>query len=64
MNVTQAAKYLRVHTDTIRRLAKEGKLRKLADGGVNSEDLEILRLEWEDRKKITKPVWIRHGQAF
>jgi excisionase family DNA binding protein len=63
MNVTQAAKYLRVHTETIRRLTKEGKLRKLADGGVNSEDLELLRLDWEERKKAPRPIWIKHGQA-
>lgn len=64
MNVTQAAKYLRVHTNTITRLVKEKKLRKLADGGVNSEDLECLKLEWEERKKAPKPIWIKHGQAF
>jgi hypothetical protein len=44
-------------------LVKENKLRRLADGGINSEDLELLRLEWEERKKITSPVWIKHGQA-
>jgi excisionase family DNA binding protein len=64
MNVTQAAKYLRVHTETIRKLTKEGKLRKLADGGINSEDLEILRLEWEERKKLGTASWLKHGQAF
>lgn len=64
MTIAAAARYLRVHTDTITRLVKEKKLRKLADGGINSEDLEYLRNEWEDRKKITKPVWIKHGQAF
>ena len=64
MNITQSAKYLRVHVCTIKRLVKEGKLRKLADGGINSEDLEILRLEWEDRKKVGSAVWIKHGQAF
>ena len=63
MGITQAAKYLRVHTETIRRLTKEGKLRKLADGGVNSEDLELLRLEWEQRKKLGNAVWIKHGQT-
>lgn len=63
MNVTQAAKYLRVHNKTITKLVKENKLRRLADGGINSEDLELLRLEWEERKKITSPVWIKHGQA-
>jgi excisionase family DNA binding protein len=63
VNVTQAAKYLRVHNKTITKLVKENKLRRLADGGINSEDLELLRLEWEERKKITSPVWIKHGQA-
>lgn len=64
MNFAQSAKYLRVHVSTINRLVREGKLRKLADGGINSEDLEILRLEWEDRKKVGSAVWIKHGQAF
>ena len=45
MTQAAAARYLRVHTDTITRLVKEKKLRKLADGGINSEDLEILRNE-------------------
>ena len=63
MNVTQAAKYLRVHVNTITRLVKEKKLRKLADGGINSEDLEYLKLEWEERKKLGNPVWIKHGTS-
>ena len=63
MTIAAAARYLRVHTDTITRLVKEKKLRKLADGGINSEDLEYLRNEWDERRKITKPVWIKHGQA-
>jgi len=63
MTAAAAARYLRVHVDTITRLVKEKKLRKLADGGINSEDLEILRNEWEERRKITSPVWIKHGQT-
>jgi excisionase family DNA binding protein len=64
MTKTAAARYLLVHTDTIDRLVKEKKLRKLADGGINSEDLEILRLEWEERKKLGTASWLKHGQAF
>lgn len=64
MTKAQAARYLVVHTDTIDRLVKEKKLRKLADGGINSEDLEILRLEWEERKKLGTASWLKHGQAF
>ncbi len=64
MTITASAKYLKVCNKTIGRLVKQGKLRKLADGGINSEDLEILRLEWEDRKKVGSAVWIKHGQAF
>lgn len=63
MTKAAAARYLIVHTDTIDRLVKEKKLRKLADGGINSEDLEILRLEWEERKKLGTASWIKHGQA-
>jgi excisionase family DNA binding protein len=58
VNVTQAAKYLRVHNKTITKLVKEKKLRRLADGGINSEDLELLRLEWEERKKLGTVVWL------
>jgi excisionase family DNA binding protein len=64
MTKTAAARYLLVHTDTIDRLVKEKKLRKLADGGINSEDLEILRLEWEERRKLGTASWLKHGQAF
>lgn len=64
MTKAQAARYLVVHTDTIDRLVREKKLRKLADGGINSEDLEILRLEWEERKKLGTASWLKHGQAF
>jgi excisionase family DNA binding protein len=64
MTKTAAARYLFVHTDTIDRLVKEKKLRKLADGGINSEDLEILRLEWEERRKLGTASWLKHGQAF
>jgi excisionase family DNA binding protein len=64
MTKTAAARYLLVHTDTIDRLVREKKLRKLADGGINSEDLEILRLEWEERKKLGTASWLKHGQAF
>lgn len=64
MTIAASARYLKVHSDTIHRLVKQGKLRKLADGGINSEDLEILRIEWEDRKKVGNAVWIKHGQAF
>jgi hypothetical protein len=64
MTKAAAARYLVVHPDTIDRLVKEKKLRKLADGGINSEDLEILRLEWEERKKLGTASWLKHGQAF
>lgn len=63
MTKAQAARYLVVHTDTIDRLVREKKLRKLADGGINSEDLEYLKLEWEERKKLGNPIWIKHGTS-
>ena len=61
MNFAQSAKYLRVHVSTINRLVREGKLRKLADGGINSEDLEIVKLEFEERKRLGSPEWIKTG---
>lgn len=64
MTIAASARYLKVHSDTIQRLVKQGKLRKLADGGINSEDLELIRLEWEERKKLGTATWIKHGQAF
>ncbi len=61
MTITASAKYLKVCNKTIGRLVKQGKLRKLADGGINSEDLEIVKLEFEERKRLGSPEWIKHG---
>ena len=52
MKIQDASRYLNCHHTTIRRLMREKKLRTLADGTVNSEDLELLKLEWQDRLQV------------
>lgn len=64
MKITDASKYLRVHQTTIRRLIKEKKLRTLADGSVNSEDLELIRLEWQDRLQVQPAKFIKHAKNY
>ena len=63
MTIAAAARYLKVSSDTIIRLHKQGKLRKLADGGINSEDLELVKLDWDERKKIGSAVWLHQGKT-
>jgi hypothetical protein len=64
MKIADASKYLRVHQTTIRRLIKERKLRTLADGSVNSEDLELIRLEWQDRLQVKPAQFIKHAKNY
>lgn len=61
MTITHAAKYLKTNKLNIKRLVKEKKIGIIADGSLNSEDVEFLKLEWEERKKISKPIWINQG---
>lgn len=61
MTITHAAKYLKTNKLNVKRLVKEKKIGIIADGSLNSEDVEFLKLEWEERKKISKPVWINQG---
>ncbi len=49
---------------TIRRLMREKKLRTLADGTVNSEDLELIRLEWQDRLQVQPAKFIKHAKNY
>ena len=64
MKIADASKYLRVHQTTITRLIKERKLRTLADGSVNSEDLELIRLEWQDRLQVQPAKFIKHAKNY
>jgi hypothetical protein len=64
MKIKDASRYLRVHQTTIRRLIKERKLRILADGSVNSEDLELIRLEWQDRLQVQPAKFIKHAKNY
>ncbi len=64
MKIADASRYLRVHQTTIRRLIKERKLRILADGSVNSEDLELIRLEWQDRLQVKPAKFIKHAKNY
>jgi hypothetical protein len=64
MKIQDASRYLRVHQTTIRRLIKERKLRILADGSVNSEDLELIRLEWQDRLQVQPAKFIKHAKNY
>lgn len=61
MTISHAAKYLKTNKLNVKRLVKEKKIRIIADGTLNSEDVEFLKLDWEDRKKISKPIWINQG---
>lgn len=61
MTISHAAKYLKTNKLNVKRLVKEKKIRIIADGTLNSEDVEFLRIDWEDRKKISKPIWINQG---
>ena len=61
MTISHAAKYLKTNKLNVKRLVKEKKIRIIADGTLNSEDVEFLRMDWEDRKKISKPIWINQG---
>ena len=42
---------------------KERKIRTLADGTVNSEDLELIRLEWKDRLQVKPAQFIKHAKT-
>jgi hypothetical protein len=42
---------------------KERKIRTLADGTVNSEDLELIRLEWQDRLQVQPAKFIKHAKT-
>ena len=64
MTITHAAKYLKTNKLNVKRLVKEKKIRIIADGTLNSEDVEILKLEWEERKKISRPIWINQGAVI
>jgi hypothetical protein len=64
MKIKDASRYLKVHQTTIRRLIKERKLRILADGSVNSEDLELIRLEWQDRLQVQPAKFIKHAKNY
>jgi hypothetical protein len=43
---------------------KERKIRTLADGTVNSEDLELVRLEWQDRLQVQSAKFIKHAKNY
>jgi hypothetical protein len=43
---------------------KEKKIRTLADGTVNSEDLELIRLEWQDRLQVQPAKFIKHAKNY
>jgi hypothetical protein len=64
MKIQDASRYLNCHHTTIRRLMKERKIRTLADGTVNSEDLELIRLEWQDRLQVQPAKFIKHAKNY
>jgi hypothetical protein len=63
MKIVDASRYLNCDQSTIRRLMKERKIRTLADGTVNSEDLELIRLEWKDRLQVKPAQFIKHAKT-
>jgi hypothetical protein len=64
MKIQDASRYLNCDQSTIRRLMKERKIRTLADGTVNSEDLELIRLEWQDRLQVKPAQFIKHAKNY
>jgi hypothetical protein len=64
MKIQDASKYLNCDQSTIRRLMKQRKIRTLADGTVNSEDLELIRLEWKDRLQVKPAQFIKHAKYY
>lgn len=64
MKIQDASRYLNCDQSTIRRLMKERKIRTLADGTVNSEDLELIRLEWSDRLQVKPAKFIKHAKNY
>ena len=64
MKIVDASRYLNCDQSTIRRLMKERKIRTLADGTVNSEDLELIRLEWKDRLQVKPAQFIKHAKNY
>jgi len=64
MKIIDASRYLNCDQSTIRRLMKERKIRTLADGTVNSEDLELIRLEWQDRLQVKPAQFIKHAKNY
>jgi len=64
MKIQDASRYLNCHHTTIRRLMKERKIRTLADGTVNSEDLELLKLEWQDSLQVKPAQFIKHAKNY
>jgi hypothetical protein len=63
MKIIDASRYLGCDHTTIRRLMKEKKIRTLADGSVNSEDLELIRLEWQERLQVKPAKFIKHAKT-
>jgi hypothetical protein len=64
MKIQDASRYLNCDQSTIRRLMRERKIRTLADGTVNSEDLELIRLEWQDRLQVKPAQFIKHAKNY
>jgi hypothetical protein len=64
MKIVDASRYLNCDQSTIRRLMKQRKIRTLADGTVNSEDLELIRLEWQDRLQVQPAKFIKHAKNY
>lgn len=64
MKIKDASRYLNCDQSTIRRLMRERKIRTLADGTVNSEDLELIRLEWQDRLQVQPAKFIKHAKNY
>jgi hypothetical protein len=64
MKIQDASRYLNCDQSTIRRLMRERKIRTLADGTVNSEDLELIRLEWKDRLQVKPAQFIKHAKNY
>jgi hypothetical protein len=64
MKIVDASRYLNCDQSTIRRLMRERKIRTLADGTVNSEDLELIRLEWQDRLQVQPAKFIKHAKNY
>jgi hypothetical protein len=64
MKIIDASRYLNCDQSTIRRLMRERKLRTLADGTVNSEDLELIRLEWKDRLQVKPAKFIKQAKNY